>query len=81
MTQREKNGNCFCSRAAMRWQQSLMMSCDTLVAAVTSSLSPLMTWRLHKGVIGQASFRRKKAHAYRRPAAKTSPHADAAKRQ
>jgi hypothetical protein len=32
MTQREKNGNCFCSRAAMRQQQSVMMSCDTLVA-------------------------------------------------
>jgi hypothetical protein len=32
MTQREKNGNCFCSRAAMRQQQSLMMSCGTLVA-------------------------------------------------
>jgi hypothetical protein len=39
MTQREQNGNCFCSKAAMRQQQSLMMSCDALV-------KPAASWRL-----------------------------------
>jgi hypothetical protein len=37
MTQREQNGNCFCSRAAMRQQQSLKIPCDTLVAAFISA--------------------------------------------
>ena len=36
MTQREQNGNCFCSKAAMRQQQSLTMFRDTLFALVTS---------------------------------------------
>jgi hypothetical protein len=31
MTQREQNGNCFYSKAAMRQEQSLMISCDTFV--------------------------------------------------
>jgi hypothetical protein len=29
MTQRDQNGNCFCSKAAMRQQQSLTIFCDT----------------------------------------------------
>ena len=40
MTQREQNSNCFCSKAAMRQQQSLMISCDTLFAVVTSVALP-----------------------------------------
>jgi hypothetical protein len=57
MTQREQNGNCFCSRAAMRQQQSLMMSCDTLVAPrhILASLTPRLG-RFHKFVIGSVSF-------------------------
>jgi hypothetical protein len=51
MTQREQNGNCFCDKAAMRQQQSLTISCDTLVAPITSSRPSLTTWRLHKPVI------------------------------
>jgi hypothetical protein len=48
MAQRGQNSNCFCGKAAMRQQQSLTISCDTLVAAVTLSLPPFMIWRLTK---------------------------------
>jgi hypothetical protein len=51
MPQRDENGNCFCSKAAMRQQQCPTISCDTLVALATSWLLHRSTWRLHKGVI------------------------------
>jgi hypothetical protein len=41
MTQRDQNGNCFCSKAAMRQQQSLTIFRDTLFALVTSQRSSL----------------------------------------
>jgi hypothetical protein len=52
MPQREQNGNCFCSKAAMRQQQSLMISCDTFSLGLT--ILPKLDrtpWRIHESVI------------------------------
>jgi hypothetical protein len=43
MTQRDQNGNCFYSKAAMRRQQSLMIFCDTFLSAFTSFFPSLPT--------------------------------------
>jgi hypothetical protein len=55
MTQRGQNSNCFCSNAAMRRQQGLMISCDTFLCGPQNlAILNLMTWRLHIRVIVQA---------------------------
>jgi hypothetical protein len=40
MTQREQNSNCFCSIAAMRPQQGVMISCDTFLFAPHNLADP-----------------------------------------
>jgi hypothetical protein len=52
MTQREQNGNCFCSKAAMRQQQSLRIFCDTFFLT-PDNLADLdhTTSRVHNRVI------------------------------
>lgn len=52
MTQREQNGNCFCSNAAMRQQQSLRIFRGTLFLR-PDNLADLdhTTWRVHDRVI------------------------------
>jgi hypothetical protein len=55
MTQRGQNSNCFCSNAAMRRQQGLMISCDTFLCGPQNpAVLDAMTWRLHTRVIVQA---------------------------
>jgi len=55
MTQRGQNSNCFCSNAAMRRQQGLMISCDTFLCGPQNlAILDPMTWRLHALVIVEA---------------------------
>jgi hypothetical protein len=41
MTQRDQNGNCFCGKAAMRQQQSLIIFCDTFRTPSTNLMIPI----------------------------------------
>jgi hypothetical protein len=65
MTQRGQNSNCFCSNAAMRRQQGLMISCDTFSLCPLAILPILdhTTWRLHGRVIVAAFWRWRSAPA------------------
>jgi hypothetical protein len=52
MTQRGQNSNCFCTNAAMRRQQGLMISCDTFLCGPQNlAILDPMIWRLHTRVI------------------------------
>ena len=55
MTQRGQNSNCFCTHAAMRRHQGLMISCDTFLCGPQNlAILDPMTWRLHALVIVEA---------------------------